>query len=160
MCANSDVSKTIPPISPIQTDQKGKLFFWIIYSEGTRLEKILQPLMKSKLTFPLKQFPPNPHMRGNSSPANVHQTYQNRPGRFNLSAGMDKLVPIASYNEREKADNIVLCYEQPVTGMQYKNQIPIDKVWILKIGLYGGSTATFEEFKLYINDEGFLKLDV
>lgn len=88
-----------------------------------------------------------------------HQTHQERTGRFSLSAGQEKIILVASYNEKSGNVPIALRYEQPIDGEQYPNTIPSDLEWHLTIEAYGAASPVSKQYKLFVNDDGCLILE-
>ncbi len=83
-----------------------------------------------------------------------HQRLQRRTGgRFKLSAGEEKLVEVAFLDETKPDSEIGLLYETN----QYPNAVPRTD-YVLKLLAHGGSQPVEAFFRLYVNEDGYLRL--
>lgn len=84
-----------------------------------------------------------------------HQHYQRRPGgKFNLRPGEDKLIWVASLDERRPAGEIQLYYE----ASNYPNMLARDN-YSLEITAYGSPTPHTKCYRMYVTENGEFRLE-
>lgn len=83
-----------------------------------------------------------------------HQRMQGRTGGvFKLRAGEEKFVEIAFLDETKPDSEIRLLYETN----QYANPVPRTD-YILRVKAYGGNLPVETFFRLYVSEDGYLRL--